>query len=351
MISKKQFTLLFLVFLFAVAIYQPRHVDALPFDNEYTDVEVLAYDYEEYYIALTAGETISGYFETETDTQGIDFFICDAGNFTQWDLGYSASAYQIETNMHTNGFFFTVPYDDTWYIVLDNTGGTQSVTVDLAVDVDGDNSPTYSSSVYDYTGYGEVLEDEEHYYESFYLYEGSVIDGHFSTFFTTDGLDFFICDESNFNDWENGYSASGYSIETDMHQANIDSFTVPSSDTWYLVWYAADEVDAVTFSYGVSIDTSNAVGGAQIGTGITMIGIGAALLICLIICCVCRSKKKEPEPRPPTVDHYVAPPSQPPSTTVKEREIVRDRVLVICPYCGAKNEQGVLNCYNCDAEL
>ena len=33
-----------------------------------------------------------------------------------------------------------------------------------------------------------------------------------------------------------------------------------------------------------------------------------------------------------------------------EREIIT-KVLVICPYCGFKNEQGVLKCQNCSAEI
>jgi hypothetical protein len=38
-----------------------------------------------------------------------------------------------------------------------------------------------------------------------------------------------------------------------------------------------------------------------------------------------------------------------PTTTTREREIVK--VLVICPYCGAKTEQGVGKCQNCQADL
>ena len=38
-----------------------------------------------------------------------------------------------------------------------------------------------------------------------------------------------------------------------------------------------------------------------------------------------------------------------PSTTTKEREVVK--VLVICPYCGAKTEQGIGKCQNCQADL
>ncbi len=40
------------------------------------------------------------------------------------------------------------------------------------------------------------------------------------------------------------------------------------------------------------------------------------------------------------------------STTASTTEkVVETRILVICPYCGAKNEQGVLKCQNCSAEL
>ena len=39
----------------------------------------------------------------------------------------------------------------------------------------------------------------------------------------------------------------------------------------------------------------------------------------------------------------------PATTTTREREIVK--VLVICPYCGAKTEQGIGKCQNCQADL
>ncbi|TFG33464.1 zinc ribbon domain-containing protein [Candidatus Thorarchaeota archaeon] len=37
------------------------------------------------------------------------------------------------------------------------------------------------------------------------------------------------------------------------------------------------------------------------------------------------------------------------STQVKVIE--HEKILVVCPYCGAKNEQGVTTCINCDAEI
>ncbi len=38
-----------------------------------------------------------------------------------------------------------------------------------------------------------------------------------------------------------------------------------------------------------------------------------------------------------------------PTSTTRERETVK--VLVICPYCGAKTEQGIGKCQNCQADL
>ena len=290
---------------------------------------------------------MNGYFETSEATEGLDFFICDAGNFTNWDLGGSATGYEIATNMHTNYFSFTAPYGGDWYAVFDNTGGSTSVTLDVAIDLDTDNTPYYSS--YDYTGYGEVLENNEYQYVSFTVGAGAVIDGNFATFFSTDGVDFFICNQADFDDWESGYSIVENSPETDMHIASIDSYTTPTYDTYYCVFFAENEIDTITFSYGIDVDTSGVIGidTGGLGLGLTAVGLIAAILILGILCCVCRSKKKEPEYAPPTVDHYRAPTE----STVREREIVRDRVLVICPYCGAKNEQGVLTCHNCKADL
>ncbi|MGY5860491.1 MAG: hypothetical protein RTU63_14060 [Candidatus Thorarchaeota archaeon] len=352
MLTKKQFTLLFCLFLFTVTAYQTQPIDALPFNHPFTDQNIAADDYSQFVIALTMGDVISGYFETDVDTMGLDFFICDAANFTVWDGGGSATGYEVNTNMHTLGFEWTVLYDDTWHIVFSNLGSSSSVWVDIGIDINGDNTPFYDTSTYDYTGYGEVLETDEYVYLALNLDQGAVIDGHYSTFFDTDGLDFFICDASNYDDFDNGYTATVYNTETEMYQTAIDTFTVPSTGLWYFVFHNNGQTDTITYSYGIEVDNSNTVVGGGGFTALSVMGLVSGLLILLILCCVCRSKKKDKDqpPTPPTVDHYRAPPTTP-TETVREREIVRDRVLVICPYCGAKNEQGVLTCHNCDADL
>ncbi len=40
-----------------------------------------------------------------------------------------------------------------------------------------------------------------------------------------------------------------------------------------------------------------------------------------------------------------------PSQDSAGERIVTERVLVVCPYCGAKNEQGILKCRACGAEM
>jgi len=35
---------------------------------------------------------------------------------------------------------------------------------------------------------------------------------------------------------------------------------------------------------------------------------------------------------------------------LRER-IITERVLVVCPYCGAKNEQGITKCQSCGADI
>jgi len=39
------------------------------------------------------------------------------------------------------------------------------------------------------------------------------------------------------------------------------------------------------------------------------------------------------------------------SSGERVKVIEREKILVVCPYCGAKNEQGITTCKNCDAEI
>ena len=69
--------------------------------------------------------------------------------------------------------------------------------------------------------------------------------------------------------------------------------------------------------------------GAQL---LTMLLLFAVVVLC--IACVFRLRKKNPAPTVPLVVKTPAP-----------------LVLVVCPYCGTKNEQGIISCRKCGAEI
>jgi hypothetical protein len=77
--------------------------------------------------------------------------------------------------------------------------------------------------------------------------------------------------------------------------------------------------------------------------------------VCIIIG-VWLHRRKPSEDRPAPSLRRAPPPEpvthQPREQTqvIRERE-VREVVLIVCPYCGTKNQQGVLRCSNCDARL
>jgi len=52
----------------------------------------------------------------------------------------------------------------------------------------------------------------------------------------------------------------------------------------------------------------------------------------------------------PVVTSESKPPTEPATQTIREKEIIT-KVLVVCPFCGAKTEQGLSKCQNCKADL
>jgi len=323
---KLKFMFLASLLLLSVIAMSTGTVKALPFDNEYTDNSLTSGDYDSYYISLTTGDVLSGYYETDDPTMGLDFFIADDTNYNLWVASSGGSGYEVATNMHTNYFSLTIPSTDTWWIVFINNDDV-TVWFDAAVDVNGENYPVYSDTTYDFTAYGEVLEVDEWYYVWDDFDAGTVISGHFSTYFTSDGVDFFICDESNYNTWDSGsIPTTRYGLKTNYHQANIDSFTIPTSGTWYLVFSNVDKVDTVTLSVGVLVDTSGATTGTTPTTGtgttgagepmdITTIIIALAAIIGLVVCLVVCTKMRKPSPGP--TPGYI-PTGPPPSSSTMD---------------------------------
>ncbi len=331
-VRKLQFILLCALLLMPIGSISTKQATALPFDNEYTDqsVDIDAWLYLD--LALTSGDVVTGYFETHDDGMGLDFFIVAESDYTSWSGGPHTSFYESAENMHTYYWSLTIPYTDTWYLVFFNDD-SETVTFDVGVDINGDNTPFYEPSSYDYTEYGQVLEPDEWWYLSGNLAAGTEISGHFSSFFTTDGIDFFICDEENYEIWEGGGTADVYGLRENYHQSNIAAFTIPTTGVWYIVWSAVGQDDTVSLSYGVDIDTSGATGTtSDTGTSppldgdMTLLIVGgvAAFAVLLVVCVVCsRSKRSGVTPVTPTTGVGPSPGPGRPLIGASQKDIVK----------------------------
>jgi hypothetical protein len=314
-VNGKLVIMLILVGLVAFSAPQ-RTATALPFDSETTDQVLAPGEWWEVSGALTSGDVITGYFETHSPTQGIDFFICDQTNYDLWVGSATAYVYNLEEDMHTLGFSFTVSASGTWYIMFSNEAGSTSVTLDMGVDVNGDGTPYYSSAIYDITRYGEVLENDEYYYVTNTYEAGTTISGHFSTFFPSDGVDFFICDADNYDLWSSGYDADVYGLKEDMHQASITEFVLPTSGQWYFVFSAIGQADTVTLSYGIQVEAGSGTTTPIQSVDMSFLLIGGVAIVGVvgIVGAVLYMSSRKKDDMPPPMPNQFAGPYQPPSS-------------------------------------
>jgi len=75
---------------------------------------------------------------------------------------------------------------------------------------------------------------------------------------------------------------------------------------------------------------------------------GFAILILLYCCCRC-SRRKPKEVTQVREVHTIERVSTP--ERIVEKEKIVERVLVVCPYCGHKNQQGLAKCNECGADI
>lgn len=333
-LRKLRFILLLALLMMPIVSYRTGQATALPFDGEYADQSVTVGSHLYLDLSLSSGDVVSGYFETHDDGMGLDFFICTEAQYLIWDGGGTASVYESVENMHINTWSLTVPSTDTWYLVFYNDD-SETITFDAGVDINGDNTPYYQPSSYDYTQFGRVLEPDEWWYLSGNLAAGTEISGHFSTFFTTDGVDFFICNEENYEIWDSDGSATVYGLRENYHQSAIAAFTVPTSGVWYLVWSALDQADTISLSYGVTIDDSGATGTTSDTNtdtipppdgDIMLLAIGgiAAVAVLLVVCVVCNKRKTSgPTPGVQTTRVGPTPGTGKPMIGASQKDIVK----------------------------
>ncbi len=74
----------------------------------------------EFYTAYRDANTgwrIEGSFSASRD---IEFFICDADNYTRWGRYQSVILHEHSEGTTGQTFNFTIPYNSTWYVVFSN---------------------------------------------------------------------------------------------------------------------------------------------------------------------------------------------------------------------------------------
>ena len=386
--NEKRILLLTFVLLFALAFVSFGEVKAADWEFEETNVVISAGNWYIVNGSFSSSQVFSGFFETASETQGLDFFVCDAANLVTWESTGSATLYQEKYGYHYAGFQFTIPYGGEWCAVYSNRYGSSSVTVDIGADSLGDNSPYYDPSNWDHTEYAITLEPNEYYSLSQVYGAGSTISGHVSTWFSSDGIDVFFCDQANYNIFTSSGTPVRYGLEENYHQTPFGQFTVPYDGTWYVVFSAEGQADTVTISLGMDYtvlttgassssssssstssestsesstsstyeptsSSSTTQSGIQLMLSPVIIGGIAILAIVVIGAVLCARRRPGPPPSPGGFE-VVTPPPGPSTPRPESRPPVSEvgaKVLVICPYCGAKNEQGILKCQKCGADL
>jgi hypothetical protein len=258
---------------------------------------------------------IYGDFEVTAPSSGADqiitFFICDEENYNLWDSGEAASVYHLQEHVASYSFHFRVPYADTWYFVFKNYALllTKTINFDLYRDLTAPD-----------------------------------IDMNLDTGATYSGIK---------------------EITATITEAQFDIETV----RLYIDGVLKDTEYDGSFSY--SWDTTQYSNGST-----TTIMLGAVGLIAIIGIVIVASRRGKGGPAPADVFTPAPPPPDEPtpapvkdpapadeiipaqrpseeseSTHFREKEVVTERFMVICPFCGAKNHQGIVKCQKCHADL
>lgn len=84
-------------------------------------------EYYAVYRNASAGWRIEGSFSVNND---IEFFICDADNYTRWQRQESVSLFEHSVETTGQMFNFTIPYDSIWYVVFSNVQSQDVISLE-----------------------------------------------------------------------------------------------------------------------------------------------------------------------------------------------------------------------------
>jgi len=87
------------------------------------------------------GWRIEGSFSASRD---IEFFICDANNYTRWTRNESVISFEHSEATSVQLFNFTIPYDSTWYVIFSNIHPTSIVSLEVELFYIDGSGTTYT---------------------------------------------------------------------------------------------------------------------------------------------------------------------------------------------------------------
>jgi hypothetical protein len=297
------------------------------------EFNVGAYSYHYVYGDKVQGHGDYGTFTVHYDD--ITFFICDQENFDKYKNGESYSRYCVLEDVVDGDYKFRFPYADTWYRVFCNKDSIwpKDITFDLYHDSTPPDITLNLDTGATYSGIKEIRATASDV--SFSVWKLSLqyyLNGWraVKTEYNTESISY----NWNTKDWDNG----------DLRWRVVAEDTVNNE--------AVKEVIVTVYNYvapTTTIDGTTTTGGQTTTNGpptqtdstalVMLLGIVGIVGIVIIGIVAASRRSKESSPEMPG-----------PDSTLKEKEITT-KVLIICPFCGAKTEQGLLKCQNCGADL
>ena len=319
-------------------------------------------DHDYFTWSLHQSDGIYGNFEVTYPASGgdqiIDFFICTEENYNLWDSGESASVYHLQQNVASYSFEFRVPSYDTWYLVFINFAYLTSKTIDFNLYRD-DTAPTIDLNL-----------DAGASYSGIKTITATITEATFDIGTVELRIDGVLKD----TEYDSSFS---YSWDTTQYSNGAHTIRISASDN---VGNSDYETVTVYVSNSVTDGTTDGTtdGGGYTGQPMntTTIMLGAVGLVAIIGIAIVASRRGKGGPAPADVFTPAPPPPDEPtpapakdtapadavtpaqrpseeseSTHFREREVVTEKFLVICPFCGAKNQQGIVKCQKCHADL
>jgi len=329
------------IFLFSIVAVQPVMADP----HQHFEFNVSAYSYQ--YASGYAVEGCGGYGTFTVHYDDITFFICDQYNFDRYVDGQSHVTHCYLEDVVDGDYKFRYPHADTWYLVFCNKDSiwAKDVTLDVYQDL---TSPVITLNLdtgATYSGIKEIrvtASDVSFSVWRIQLQEYRSESGNWYTFRTEYYTDSLIYNWDT-KCWVNGDVRWRVVAEDTVNNEAIKevlvtvyNYVAPTTTT------DDTTTDSTTGETTQPTTTKRTTTSEPIPNPMdafirlcVMFGLPLILVVGIVYAVAKRGRKKEDAVE-----------------VVSEQVISKDaKVFVICPYCGAKTEQGIMKCRNCGADL